>query len=448
MADQAVLLIHGIGEQRPMETLRSFVNVAWTTDTGQHRQHGDDPSSLWSKPYSLNLDFELRRLTTATNRTGWNTDFYEFYWQHLMQGTEVRHVLAWAKSLLWRSPFTVPRHLLLTWFVLVLLIVALGYVAFRIATQPEGAAGLPSWVDWVLTALLVPIIVGVITNVVGDAARYLHVRPSNVQMRHEIRAAGLEVLEALHRKGYERIIVVGHSLGSVIGYDILYHAWCKYHKDKPTSAAPSYDRLSELEALVVRGNGAVDDAEAYQASQKLYFEELKANGARWRVSDFITLGSPLAHAEILMAANADDLRPRFPARELAQCPPVLETKRHDGQILRRFSWPAHAKERTPHHAAVFGPVRWTNLYFPSWLIVGGDTVGGPLARIFGGGVLDVPVRTRLRLGLLSHTLYWTPGRKKDSHIDALRDALDLVNERHLTVQATQGSDDQAARKVS
>ena len=32
MAKQAVLLIHGIGEQRPMETLRAFVDEVWSQD--------------------------------------------------------------------------------------------------------------------------------------------------------------------------------------------------------------------------------------------------------------------------------------------------------------------------------------------------------------------------------------------------------------------------------
>jgi hypothetical protein len=34
------------------------------------------------------------------------------------------------------------------------------------------------------------------------------------------------MLEALHDKDeYDRIVIVGHSLGSVIGYDITTHAW-------------------------------------------------------------------------------------------------------------------------------------------------------------------------------------------------------------------------------
>ena len=42
MSKQAVLLIHGIGEQRPMDTLRGFVDTVWTSDASQQRQHGPD----------------------------------------------------------------------------------------------------------------------------------------------------------------------------------------------------------------------------------------------------------------------------------------------------------------------------------------------------------------------------------------------------------------------
>ena len=36
---QAVLLIHGIGEQKPMDTLRGFVDVMWTSDTTIHHEY-------------------------------------------------------------------------------------------------------------------------------------------------------------------------------------------------------------------------------------------------------------------------------------------------------------------------------------------------------------------------------------------------------------------------
>ena len=61
------------------------------------------------------------------------------------------------------------------------------------------------------------------------------------------------------------------------------------------------------------------------APQGRYLEELKTNGSEWRVTDFITLGSPLAHATILLAHDAADLGRKQEAREFPRCLPALET---------------------------------------------------------------------------------------------------------------------------
>ena len=71
---QAVVLIHGIGEQVPMATLRGFVEAVWTTDPDVPKPHV--PAQRWSKPDQVSGDFELRRLTTSENRDGRRTDFF------------------------------------------------------------------------------------------------------------------------------------------------------------------------------------------------------------------------------------------------------------------------------------------------------------------------------------------------------------------------------------
>ena len=90
---QAVVLIHGIGEQRPMETLRGFVS-AFLKDGTYH-----------SKPDMLSDTYELRRLklrklvsndpAKSTNPDWPETDFYEYYWAHQMYGTTIAHVMSW-----------------------------------------------------------------------------------------------------------------------------------------------------------------------------------------------------------------------------------------------------------------------------------------------------------------------------------------------------------------
>jgi adenosylmethionine-8-amino-7-oxononanoate aminotransferase len=81
-------------------------------------------------------------------------------------------------------------------------------------------------------------------------------------------------------------------------------------------------------------------------------------------------------------------------------------------------------------AAMFGPTRWTNLFFPCRALVWGDVVGGPLSGVMGEHIRDVPVSTRQHFGFLTHTLYWSRSSADigGSHIGALRDALDLTDQ--------------------
>jgi hypothetical protein len=431
---QAVLLIHGIGEQRPMDTLRSFVDAVWKTDTELHNKdnpHGRD--NVWSKPDTVSESFELRRLTTPKNANGIETDFYEFYWAHLMEGTTYGHVVAWAKALLWRNPSTVPKQLRLAYGVLVtLLLIAVGLTIYTLLNIGDSERAMSPWVSALLTVVLLPAAGLVVKAVLGDAARYLHVAPTNIQCRHEIRHAGVKLLKELHKRGYERIIVVGHSLGSVIGYDILTHAWPTFNAADPVDAQKVPVRnapvaaLEKLEQLAVELADGKAPTSTIADAQRDYFRELKANGSEWRVSDFVTAGSPLAHAAILLARDGKVLKKRIVDRELPSCLPDLETVQRNKVDVRRFSYDADGTHRKPNHSAVFGPTRWTNLYFPCRFIVRGDVVGGEICGVLGRSVKDVAVTTTLRKGFLSHTRYWTPEKRGPAqHIAALRTALDL-----------------------
>ena len=419
---QAVLLIHGIGEQRPMDTLRGFVRAVWTLDTSIHNEYaGHD---VWSKPDSVSASFELRRLTTPQNSAGIRTDFFEFYWAHLMEGTTYGHVLGWARSLLLRDPRTVPRRLKAAYWVVVgLCALALGFALFASGVGRHRLV-VPAVVSTLLSVLLLPIVGFVLKSIVGDAARYLDPAPHNVQRRHEIRHTGVELLKTLHTRGYDRIILVGHSLGSVIGYDMLTHAWPLYNDIEDTTTERKIDALEVLEARARDPESGVSAAD-----QRAYFEELRANGNTWRVTDFVTLGSPLAHAEILMARDRNDLLARQEARELPTCPPWLEPIVRHKEKIGRFSFGPQDDHRKPNHSAVFGPTRWSNLYFPSSWLIKGDLIGGPVAPVFGRGIRDVAVTTTERGGLLGHTLYWSSpdGATVPTHIAELRRALDLTD---------------------
>ena len=66
---QAVILIHGIGEHKPMDTIRSFVeSILPEPESGE---------KYFSKPDKMSESFELRKLQ---NRTQPRTHFFEYYW--------------------------------------------------------------------------------------------------------------------------------------------------------------------------------------------------------------------------------------------------------------------------------------------------------------------------------------------------------------------------------
>ncbi len=257
----------------------------------------------------------------------------------------------------------------------------------------------------------------IIKSIIGDAARYLNPAPSNIHQRQEIRAKGVDLLKNLHAsQEYGRIVIVGHSLGCVIGYDILTYAWSLYNKE--IDKTKPHPVLDSLETDIKNGTITVSD---YQKKQRELHKELVENGIPWLVTDFLTLGSPLTHGEILLAKNKDDLASKQTEREFPTCPPKIESG--------KFSYPTQSAQRTPHHAAVFGPTRWTNLYFPARWVIFGDFIGGPLKDFFGWGISDRKVQTDLRNGFLSHTLYWKQGKTTNpaSHIVTLREALNLLD---------------------
>lgn len=447
---QAVVLIHGIGEQVPMDTLRGFVEAVWVTDKGTRNERAETSEQkmaqvAWSKPDEISGDFELRRITTVENREGKRTDFFEFYWAHLMEGTTLSHVGAWVKVLLMRSPRRVPQQLLGLWIALWMLVLMglAGLTAKAAGWLPEEGNGI--WWMGFVWLLIGGTVVGLFVNVAGDAARYLHVAPANIAIRRRIREAGIELLEKLHKSGkYDRIVLVGHSLGTVVGYDILTHLWPRYNAHTEIDSTPptrpeaetgdvALERLEEM-GREARSRGPLD-VDAYQAAQRRYFEELRKRKKKWLVTDFVTMGSPLAHAEVLMASNKEQFVDKKREREFPTCPPQIE-----GTLRKeRFTYWAKQTDESiaqwvPSHAAVFAPTRWTNLYFPCQKTLWGDLIGGPVAPAFGPGVKDVEVHTDMQWGLLTHTLYWSFPANHDkvaaapSWIAALREALRICEE--------------------
>src|SRR4051812_18195218 len=124
-AKQAVIIVHGMGEQRPMDTLKSFVRTIWELDDEVSDPAAlPEPNKVWSKPDARSGSLELRRITTRESRksaaypVGVRTDFYELYWADLTAGSTWQQFLAWMRYLLFRRPSHVPDNLKAAWFAL------------------------------------------------------------------------------------------------------------------------------------------------------------------------------------------------------------------------------------------------------------------------------------------------------------------------------------------
>ena len=162
-------------------------------------------------------------------------------------------------------------------------------------------------------------------------------RPTTSAPERTFASAALPCSNELHGKDYQRIIVVGHSLGSILAYDLIGYFWAR-------RAAGSHFVEGGL-TISRRSNGSrrrspgstgrrhPRAAAAFRQAQRALSERLRRRpgpkgdeaDARWLITDFVTLGSPLTHAEFLLAQNAGKLQEQIarrqftPARPCASC---------------------------------------------------------------------------------------------------------------------------------
>ena len=470
----AVLITHGIGEQIPMETLTAFVKAAWVTNTEAQWVPPPDAEEIWFKPDPIAGSHELRRITTRWTKSsagptakGPRVDFFEFYWADLAEGTTVQEVWDWLRTLLVRWPSQVPKGLMSAWLLMwatTLVIAAL--LLFAALPWPGG------W--WHAGLVLVAAVIGyimqsLVSPYLGDVARYVRADPRNIAMRAAIRDRGLKLLKDIHDSGaYERVVVVAHSLGTVIAYDLIALLWAERGKALLIQETePQFGKLRAVEETAHALEAAGDDYESklqgFRNAQRSFRRGLRSGGddgtqktrtadEQWLISDFVTLGAPLTHAQFLLARDESDFKKKiarwlFPtsppqfqpieseqlakinARPMPPSPAILGPK---GGL---FSYFYGAPETwSMHHSAPFAAVRWTNIYDPHRLIFAGDIISGPLVPVFGKGIRDINLKElRGQSPCFSHTLYWSVPKDRTSatglpQIEALQRAINLLDE--------------------
>ena len=237
---QAVIVIHGMGEQAPMDTIKGFVNAVWQKDDVVTATGLPNSTEVWSKPDARTGSLELRRITTResiasppTFPQGVRTDFYELYWADLTAGATWDSLKAWVRGLLLRPLHRVPRGVRLAWlllWLLCLMAVALAILALVPSTVWKNTrfAALADY-QWLIAAGAVLIgcwVHRMGTSTFGRVVRYTRADPDNIAARAAVRDRGLKLLRALHKGShYKRIVIVAHSLGTMLAHDLLSYFW-------------------------------------------------------------------------------------------------------------------------------------------------------------------------------------------------------------------------------
>ena len=454
---QAVVVVHGMGEQRPNDILDQFVSAA----LGDASVSPGTTRTIVNRPDKISDSYDSRRVQVVDETTDGKgsvsrvvTEFYEYHWAHLMSGNKLAHLLPLAKKFV-RSPLSFGRLTPIV-LILLLLVVAGGYFIYRVVSEGLkfssqeilAALGLGGFALF-LAVQVIRLANSQVLNValikyLADVARYLDASPENQIVRDTIRQGLVDLLGALHNKGrHRRIIVAAHSLGSIISYDALMYLWARRNKlHKVRKNPPKFLRLKELaeKAREMNQFEPADDRydwelnslrDNYRALQQPAWIEKRKSGNPWLVTDLLTFGSPLAHAQILMAKNRENLvRDRQLDRgELARCPPI-DNKGIASEGIP-FAWDSTYRYPILHYAAVFSLVKWTNFFFK------GDWFAGPLGENFGYGIKDIELRDYqglARIWLMCHTRYFKQNKKNGArqYVPEINEELALQPDKALT----------------
>ena len=317
------------------------------------------------------------------------------------------------------------------------------------------------WQTWELTAIaagLAWLANSVAVPYAGRVVRYTRATPDNIAARKDIRERGLALLDELHKKDYQRIIVVGHSLGSILAYDLVSYFWARRDASRtlvegtaefeafprPQQTLPAFENVRPVTRRsphFVRRNrtshGCFGSARRPRATSRMRDGSSPTSSRSARRLRTPTSFSPRARRTWTSGSCTGN----FPS-----CPPVRE-------VLDDWSLDAARKTDLPlddteprllcfplgrdrewqlHHATPFAAVSWTNVHDPARLIFAGDIISGPLSARFGKGVRDVDLSALRGQSLcFSHTHYWRLSRSglAGTDVRALREALDLSGQR-------------------
>lgn len=427
---QAVVVIHGIGEQRPMDTLRSFVkNIKGYLEKHDYTEVN---TTVRSKPDGVSEIYETRKLSLSASRNRPITDFYEFYWAQNMRGTAISHMTTWLYQLFSVELSKIPPRLKALWSTMLALLI-ITFLGTGALLYFLGVDTIKTMIASIAAVPFVLFILGIVQKyfknlfltTAGDAARYFTPTPSNILERNNIRQQGIAFLKKLHEQvegeHYDRVIVVAHSLGTAVAYDLLRLAWTLYSETYEPNEKVDQSLIPNLDAFA--NSGQVSDINKFQELQYLLWKQQRSTGNKWLITDFITLGAAVCSADYFLVSK-EPFTDLVKEREFPVCPPVTDDKTNSISFetttydLETGNVKNKRSVRTLHHAALFAITRWTNIYFTS------DFVGSEGRRLFGEGVKDIPIdRKSWWIVPGGHTKYWDQG--SDESLEAITLAMRL-----------------------
>lgn len=230
----ALIIIHGIGEQNPFETLDPFVQglraALQSRGSAVNAAHRMAPrtgatGAPWNESY----------IRLAPADASWHIDVHEYYWAYLTEKkVSVGDVFRWVSDALTGTKnfakdnaatekrfenSTAYAHRMRSIYWMLRLVYPLVWL---LQLLPRWSSAL-RWIGEAVDRWGTAIIVGYL----GDVAIYTTTdeKSANYRIRQRILAESQALVDAVLKgergEGYDRVIIAGHSLGSVIAFDTL-----------------------------------------------------------------------------------------------------------------------------------------------------------------------------------------------------------------------------------
>ena len=436
----AVVIVHGMGEKRPMEILDGFAKTALCPRSIQ----GEKSWDYYSLPAEITGSYEARRFASA------QADVYDYHWSFLMTANKYAGAMPMTLRLVLRRASNVPDALLgiwrRVWTVLLALLLA---IPALFATGYALNTDVPVWIIGLITSAVVLVfwfglyrmmakaLVNSTTTSLVDVARYLDPSPYSYVARRAIRGGLVDLLHSLHDGRYSRVVVVAHGVGTYISYDALTVFWAEMHKLYAGPPAPvklgALDSLEEAADRLIADPDADSALDDFQDRQFALWQDLQRQGNPWRITDFVTVGAPMALADLLITRpglfsgfnKSDGVRRRelfeglVRHGVLVRCPPRSQSLPVDSDEHppASYLWRDSEASEVLGPQSLFAVTRWTNLWFPVTRgELHGDWFGGALHPLFGPGIRDIAVQgnkpERFKRGS-AHTEYFRHPEKDD-----------------------------------